>query len=311
MNKLLLFFLCLFSFPALAQSDSLKAVEDIIAFQNELNEQYRDREESPLDSKDFASFEGHDFFPINLDYRVRAKLNVTEGTPFFGMKTTTSRMATERIYGYVTFNMKGKDFRLPVYQSQDLMQTEGYADYLFFPFTDETNGDETYGGGRYLDLRIPKEGDSLIIDFNKAYNPYCAYNPLYSCPIVPAENHMDIPVIAGIKYRKKEASNSKVVTKVEVMPEYPGGYEALIQFIRKNLTYPKSARREGVDGTVYVQFIVGADGSISDIRTLRGVSPDCDREAERVIGLMPNWKPGKVDGKDVAVSFVLPIKFKL
>src|SRR5690606_13368895 len=100
----------------------------------------------------------------------------------------------------------------------------------------------------------------------------------------------------GIKYRKKEASNSEVVTKVEVMPEYPGGYEALIQFIRKNLTYPKSARREGVDGTVYVQFIVGADGSISDIRTLRGVSPDCDREAERVIGLMPNWKPGKVDG---------------
>lgn len=81
------------------------------------------------------------------------------------MKTTTSRFSTERVYGYVTFILVGKEFELPVYQSKDLIITEEYADYLFFPFTDQTNGKQTYAGGRYIDLRIPKEGDNLIVDF--------------------------------------------------------------------------------------------------------------------------------------------------
>jgi uncharacterized protein (DUF1684 family) len=69
---------------------------------------------------------------------------------------------------------------------------------LFLPFLDNTNGDTTYGGGRYIDLRIP-EGDTIEIDFNKAYNPYCAYNSRYSCPIVPRENYLDTNIEAGVK----------------------------------------------------------------------------------------------------------------
>ena len=71
-------------------------------------------------------------------------------------------------------------------------------DHLFLPFTDNTNGVETYGGGRYIDLKIPA-GNTINIDFNKAYNPYCAYSDKYSCPIPPPENHLDIEIKAGIK----------------------------------------------------------------------------------------------------------------
>lgn len=83
------------------------------------------------------------------------------------------------------------------------MATVQYKDYLFFPFTDTTNGNETYDGGRYIDLRIPASGNEIIIDFNKAYNPFCAYSAGYSCPIVPAENNLDIPITVGVRYYKK------------------------------------------------------------------------------------------------------------
>ena len=74
----------------------------------------------------------------------------------------------------------------------------GEADYLFLPFTDLTSGVDTYGGGRYIDQKIP-EGNSIIIDFNQSYNPYCAYNPRYSCPIPPPENDLLIEIMAGVK----------------------------------------------------------------------------------------------------------------
>jgi periplasmic protein TonB len=105
--------------------------------------------------------------------------------------------------------------------------------------------------------------------------------------------------------------DNQIFTVVEQQPEFEGGYEAMSRFISKNLRYPASARRMGVDGTVYVQFVVAKDGSISEVKTIRGISADCDKEAERVVNMMPNWKPGKQNGKAVFVRFVLPIKFKL
>ena len=318
MKNIVFSILCLCTLQAPGQTDSPEAVEEITAFQTKLNEEFKDSETSPLGLLELNRFQGHDFFPVDLSYRVNAKLNVTKGTSFFEMKTTTSRMSTERVYGYIEFNLQGKAFRLPVYQSKDLMQNEAYADYLFFPFTDETNGIETYGGGRYIDLRIPKEGDNLVIDFNMAYNPYCAYSSRYSCPLVPAENQMDIRVPVGVKFHKEEKSqtsdltqtDSEVFTKVQVHPEYPGGLGALAKFINKNMTYPRAAVKKKIHGTVYVQFIVERDGSISSVNTIRGISKECDMEAERVVRLMPKWKPGQEGGKNVAVRYVLPINFK-
>jgi len=196
-------FAALMTFPSFSQSDSLAAINEIQLHQKQLNKEFADKRESPLTEEDRKKFKQLPFFSINLTYRVEATLERTENTDFFGLKTTTSRIAMERIFGYLHFAIEGKQFKIPVYQSRDLMTKPGYEDYLFFPFTDLTNGTETYGGGRYLDLRIPKEGDKIIIDFNKAYNPYCAYSDEFSCPKVPAENHLDIEVRAGVTYTKK------------------------------------------------------------------------------------------------------------
>ena len=118
------------------------------------------------------------------------------------MKTTTNRVSEKRVFGVLSFMLKGEEYELSIYQGKDLMHREGFEDYLFLPFFDETNGDETYGGGRYIDARIP-EGDIMTIDFNKAYNPYCAYNDKYSCPIVPRKNYLAMKVEAGVKAFKK------------------------------------------------------------------------------------------------------------
>ena len=317
MRKIQILLLCICSLHVTAQTDSLKAIEEIRAFQKKLNDDYKDVTLSPLEAEELAKFEGHAFFPIDLDYRVDAKLLIAEGTPFFAMKTTTSRLSTERIYGYVSFTLAGKEFQLPVYQSKDLMQNPDYADYLFFPFSDETNGKQTYGGGRYIDLRIPKDGDDLVIDFNMAYNPYCAYSARFSCPLVPADNQMDIEVPAGVKYDEKQKSksadamlnDSTDLANNGVPPEFPGGLGAMMKFVKKNMTYPKPAMKKKIHGVVYVSFVVAPDGSITEVKTIRGISKECDAEAERVVSLMPNWKPGQLNGKNVFVRFVLPIKF--
>jgi len=167
-------------------------------FQRTINAEYKDASQSPLKAKDLKTFKGLDFFKFDSTYVVTAKLKLTPDTKYFNMRTTTSRVSQERVYGVLSFELKGKTFQLNVYQGKDLMTTEGYEDYLFLPFLDDTNGELTYGGGRYIDLRIP-EGNTIIIDFNTAYNPYCAYNSKYSCPIVPRENYLNTTVEAGVK----------------------------------------------------------------------------------------------------------------
>jgi periplasmic protein TonB len=121
----------------------------------------------------------------------------------------------------------------------------------------------------------------------------------------PTEVVFEEPVEAIVE------DENKVFMVVEQQPEFEGGYEAMMNFIRKNMKYPASARRMGIDGTVYVSFVVGKDGSISDVNVLRGISADCDKEAVRVVQMMPKWKAGKQNGKPVFVRFNLPIKFKL
>ncbi|WP_100612508.1 DUF1684 domain-containing protein [Confluentibacter lentus] len=167
-------------------------------FQRELNAEYKDASKSPLKAKDRKKFEGLDFFKFDAAYVVQARLERTPDSKWFNMRTTTSRVSKERIFGILHFELKGKPYQLNVYQGEETMKLEGMGDYLFLPFLDETNGMESYGGGRYIDLRIPK-GDTIEIDFNKAYNPYCAYNDKYSCPIVPRDNYLKTRIEAGVK----------------------------------------------------------------------------------------------------------------
>ncbi len=173
-------------------------IRDILEWQQQLNQEYRDPETSPLTDKDRKNFESLDFYTPDTTFTVTAIFERTPEALPFQMPTTTERTSPEKCYGVARFVRQGKEYVLEVYQNQELMLQDKYRDYLFLPFTDLTNGNATYEGGRYIDLKIPK-GDELVIDFNKAYNPYCAYNKKYSCPLVPPVNHVDLAVTAGVK----------------------------------------------------------------------------------------------------------------
>lgn len=177
--------------------------KEIARYQDDLNAEYKNPEESPLEGKALRKFKGHRFFPIDQKYQVTARFIKSDNPEFFQMKTTTRRIADYDIYGIAEFQLDGKTFRMNIYQSHRLRQIEEYKDDLFMPFIDLTNGNETYAAGRYIDLSIP-ETDKIVIDFNKAYNPYCVYSYKYSCPIPPVENSMDIRVEAGIMAPKKK-----------------------------------------------------------------------------------------------------------
>lgn len=167
-------------------------------FQLNLNREYADPDHSPLMKEDIENFEGLDFYPINTELIFDVKLKRTPQAVPFMMQRTKDEVKYVK-YGTVSFKFGGTIHTLSVYQNLDLIaRMPEYSSHLFLPFTDLTNGKETYVGGRYLDLQIP-DGDSLSIDFNRAYNPYCAYNKKYSCPIPPAENDLKMRVAAGVK----------------------------------------------------------------------------------------------------------------
>ncbi|MFD2824187.1 DUF1684 domain-containing protein [Lacinutrix iliipiscaria] len=171
-------------------------------WQRKMNADFKDASKSPLKDKDRKGFKTLDFFKFDSIYVIKAAFKRTPEEKPFKMKTTTGRLPDYVKYGVVEFQLKGKTHQLNIYQNIELLAKPGFEDYLFLPFLDDTNGDMTYGGGRYVESRIP-EGKELIIDFNKAYNPYCAYNEKYSCPIVPRENYIDQNIEAGVKAFKK------------------------------------------------------------------------------------------------------------
>uniref|UniRef100_UPI00404A52DE DUF1684 domain-containing protein n=1 Tax=Flavobacterium sp. TaxID=239 RepID=UPI00404A52DE len=176
--------------------------DEVIAHQKEQNLEFADSTKSPLKAQDLKTFKGLDFYPINANLVVKATFKRTKKAKKFQMPTTTSRKPWYVKYGEFHFEIEGKKMTLAVYQNIDLSKKPGFEDYLFLPFTDLTSGVESYGGGRYIDVRIPKNKE-YIIDFNKAYNPYCAYNEKYSCPIPPPENDLPIEILAGVKKFKK------------------------------------------------------------------------------------------------------------
>ena len=192
MKKIILFLFC--SSIIFAQKDVAAAEK----FQAELNKSYADSLKSPLLKDDLKQFKGLDFYPIDEKYIVEAIFIRTKKEKSFKMKTTTNRTPIYKKYGELHFSIDGKELKLNVYQNVDLKKKPGYDDYLFLPFSDLTCGKDSYIGGRYIDMRIPNS-EKVIVDFNQAYNPYCAYNYEYSCPIVPLENDLDIEINAGVK----------------------------------------------------------------------------------------------------------------
>jgi uncharacterized protein (DUF1684 family) len=202
MKKLLyLISIVIVTFNAQAQEQLYH--EEIKKYQDELNAFYSDKETSPLSEKDLKSFTSLDFFPIDKKYKVEATFIYTPNEPIFEMLTTTDRLAKYRKYGIAKFTIDGKELTLSLYRNQKYLEHPEYGKLLFLPFKDLTNSTSSYGGGRFIDIEIPdKYSNTIIIDFNKAYNPYCAYNKKYSCPIPPFENHLEVNINAGVAYKK-------------------------------------------------------------------------------------------------------------
>ena len=192
---LVLFFLVQLNFGFGQEQFDVSAVAK---FQKDLNIEYADAKTSPLTTEDLAVFKTLDFYPANEKFFVVAKFVRTKKEKPFEMKTSTDRKPLYVKYGEVFFTIDGLDFKLNVYRNIELSKKKEFKDHLFLPFSDLTSGNESYIGGKYIDLKIPK-GDTIVIDFNTSYNPYCAYSHRYSCPKVPLENDLNIEIKAGVK----------------------------------------------------------------------------------------------------------------
>ena len=198
MNKVITILLFIFFINNVyAQTDSV--LKKIQVFQNSLKEEYTDPYKTPLNPKSKKTFKGINFFPVNLKYNVQAKFVKTSNEKPFQMSTSSGMRKTYIKYAEVFFMIDAKQFKLNVYQSQELLKSADLKDYLFIPFTDATSGNETYEGGRYIDLTIPTS-NTIVIDFNEAYHPYCAYTDGYNCPVPPQENSLPVKIEAGVKF---------------------------------------------------------------------------------------------------------------
>lgn len=188
----------LFAGPALAQTDTTLVRKEIRDFQKTLQDEFTNPVISPLSASQRKSFKGIQFFPISTDFIVEAKFIKTNSKEVYIMETSTHMQKKYYLFAKAVFNLKGKAYTLDVYQSLDLKNKKGFENYLFIPFRDKTSGKETYGGGRYIDLIIPATG-AITINFNKAYQPYCAYTEGYNCPLPPDENTLPVPIYAGVR----------------------------------------------------------------------------------------------------------------
>ncbi|HEX9037403.1 MAG TPA: DUF1684 domain-containing protein [Ktedonobacterales bacterium] len=170
------------------------AVEE---FRKGKDEDFKESHDSPIPARDRAGFTGLRYFPPDPALRVVATAEAVHGGRALRMQTSDGRERDYDRAALLRFHVDGVEYRLTAYRTPDGDEDEPY----FIPFRDAQAGKETYGAGRYLEVRAPHahsgEQRRVTLDFNLAYNPYCAYNPGYSCPIPPAENTLAIAIRAG------------------------------------------------------------------------------------------------------------------
>lgn len=172
-------------------------VKELLVHRQSVDIEFGDTAQSILPDSLAFKFKGLSYFEPNLEFKVSCKVKISIGDEF-DMLTSKGETKKYRKYGYLKFKIKGKRFKLPIYQSMRLMKIEKYKDYMFIPFTDLTSGNQSYGGGRYIETTIPKS-KKIVLDFNYAFNPYCHYTTGYNCPIPPVENFLNIEILAGEK----------------------------------------------------------------------------------------------------------------
>lgn len=174
---------------------------DLKTFRDGRDEEFRNEKKSPLLTEDFAKFEGLNYFPTDNKYRITAKMTKTTDEKYFLMPTSSGSAKKYIKYAVLEFKIDETDYVLNVYQADEATRKAypEYANLLFIPFKDLSNGVESYVGGRYLYI-WETDKTEVILDFNLASNPSCAYgNDKYSCPIPPRDNHLKVEIKAGEK----------------------------------------------------------------------------------------------------------------
>jgi uncharacterized protein len=192
MKQLLIGILCLMIFCAGSIAQDKVYTDSIKKFQQKYVQEHE-----VVTGKNKSLFR---FFPVSKKYLVNCSFEPVIDTIGFFMKTSGMLRPKYYCHGKLSFTLNGTPLTLFAYKNSTLMNTPEYADYLFVPFTDATTGNETYGSGRYLDLRLGDiKNNTLLLDFNKCYNPYCAYKAGYNCPVPPKENRLSMAIKAGEK----------------------------------------------------------------------------------------------------------------
>ncbi len=205
--KALIYFISFFA-PVILMAQSLE--QEIQSYRDKQIQEMVKDEFGPLrkDQVEFVSF-----YPAKQDYVVTASVEQLFNEPTFRMPTYDGTSNEYKRYGFLNFELNGKKYKLTAYQSVALFQNATYKNHLFVPFMDNTTGETTYEGGRYLDLSISDIKDGKIkIDFNRAYNPYCAYSNGYRCPQPPKDNILNAVIEAGEK-KYKGPKNERNVNK--------------------------------------------------------------------------------------------------
>lgn len=183
-----------------AQHEDRAFFAEIAQFRAEYKADFLTDPRSPLNAADTAFL---DFYTANPVYRCSARFERTAEAAPFELPTYSGQKRDYVQFGTIHFDLNGIPQTLNIYQNLRLVKDSIYRDHLFLPFKDLTNGETTYGGGRYIDL---KQGDiqhgKVVIDFNKCYNPWCAFSDGYNCPIPPAANHLNIEILAGERHFK-------------------------------------------------------------------------------------------------------------
>ncbi len=157
---------------------------------------FKNDSESPIPEKDRASFRGLDYYPVEPSLRFQVRLNRYPVPREVRIGTNTGEVRSGLRYGYFEFDVGGKTYRLQAYRMDE--DQGGRGPSLFIPFRDATTGTETYAAGRYIELPENTLG-TYVLDFNRAYSPFCAYGKDFSCPVPPPENTLPIPIRAGEK----------------------------------------------------------------------------------------------------------------
>ena len=209
---------------------------------------------------------------------------------------------------------------MPHFPSGDSAMVAYLTHNIHYPQTEKEKGIQ---GKVFVGFVVEKDGAISNVEVKKGIGEECDAEAVRVIKEMPTWNPgkqnnecVRVSMVLPISFKivdqpQAPAVDSSRIAVIDKMPAFPGGEEGVLDFIGTHIRYPKSARHQGISGRVFVNFVVEPDGSITNVKVLKGIGGGCDEEAVRVVKMMPNWIPGEKDGKKVRVSYTLPINFRL